>query len=99
MRKFANKKAATNVYIDETKRLQKILKLTLRKSEIMNTQDIIKIGHKARIETEAFINQYINDEAKRWPTICHCDPAHNGYHQAQHVRKHGIRHILLTDIL
>ena len=65
----------------------------------MNTQDIIKIGHKARIETEAFINQYINDEAKRWPTICHCDPAHNGYHQAQHVRKHGIRHILLTDIL
>jgi hypothetical protein len=88
--------AGRNVYIDETKRFQKLLKLTLRKSEIMNTQDIIKIGHKARIETEAFINQYINDEAKRWPTICHCGPAHTGYHQAQQLRKHDIRHILLT---
>ena len=67
-----------------------------RKSEIMNTQDIIKIGHKARIETETFINQYINDEAKRWPISCHCGPAHTGYHQAQQVRKHGIRHSLLT---
>jgi hypothetical protein len=62
----------------------------------MNTQDIIKIGHKARIETEAFINQHINDEAKRWPTICHCGPVHSGYHQAQQIRKRGIRHILLT---
>lgn len=62
----------------------------------MNTQDITKIGHKARIETEAFINQYINDEAKRWPTICHCSPAHSGYHQARQIRKRGIRHILLT---
>ncbi|NQT00421.1 MAG: hypothetical protein HQ580_00205 [Planctomycetes bacterium] len=62
----------------------------------MNTQDIIKIGHKARIETEAFINQHINDEAKRWPIICHCGPAQGGYHQARQVRKPGIRHILLT---
>ncbi|MBW7990312.1 MAG: hypothetical protein FVQ84_09900 [Planctomycetes bacterium] len=62
----------------------------------MNTQDIIKIGHKARIETEAFINQYINDEAKKWPTICHCGPAQGGYHQPQQVRKRGIRGILLT---
>ncbi|MHC4585847.1 MAG: hypothetical protein ACYS3N_15065 [Planctomycetota bacterium] len=62
----------------------------------MNTQDIIKIGHKARIETEAFINQHINDEAKRWPIICYCGPTNTGYHHAQHVRKHGIRHILLT---
>ncbi|MBC8471371.1 MAG: hypothetical protein H8D56_18075 [Planctomycetes bacterium] len=62
----------------------------------MNTQDIIKIGHKARIETETFINQYINDEAKKWPIICHCSPAHSGYHQAQQVRKCDIRHILLT---
>ena len=86
--------AGRNVYIDETKRFKKLLKLTLRKSKIMDTQDIIKIGHKARIETEAFINQYINDEAKRWPTICHCGQAHSEYHQAPQVRKHGIRHIL-----
>ena len=96
MRKFANKIAGRNVYIDETKKFQKILKSTLRKSEIMNTQDIIKIGHKARIETEAFINQYINDEAKRWPIICHCGPAHSDFQQTQQVGKHGIRHILLT---
>jgi len=96
LRKFANKIAGRNVYIDETKRFQKLLKLTLRKSEIMNTQDIIKIGHKARIETETFINQYINDEAKRWPIICHCGQVHTGFHQAQHLRKHGLRHILLT---
>ena len=62
----------------------------------MNTQDIIKIGHKARIETEAFINQHINNEAKRWPIICHCGQAQGGYHKAQNVSKHGIRHILLT---
>jgi hypothetical protein len=62
----------------------------------MNTQDIIKIGHKARIETEAFINRYINDEAKKWPIICHCSPAHSGYHSARQVRKSGIRDALLT---
>ena len=62
----------------------------------MNTQDIIKIGHKARIETEAFINRYINDEAKKWPIICHCSPAHSGYHSARQVRKSNIRDALLT---
>jgi len=65
----------------------------------MNTQDIIKIGHKARIETEAFINQYINDEAKKWPTICNCSPAQGGYHQARQAGKSGIRGIRLSDIL
>jgi len=62
----------------------------------MNTQDIIKIGLKARIETEAFINQHINDKAKRWPTICHCGPVDTGYHQAPQVRRRDLRHIILT---
>ncbi len=62
----------------------------------MNTQDIIKIGHKARVETEAFINRYFNDEAKRWPVICHCGPSQSGYHPAKQVRKSGIRNILLN---
>lgn len=62
----------------------------------MNTQDIIKIGRKARIETEAFLNRYLNDEAKRWPIICHCDPAHNGYTKNHHVRKSNISQMVLT---
>ena len=62
----------------------------------MNTQDIIRIGHKARIETEAFINRYINDHAKRWPIICHSGTAHGSYHPARQGGKSGIRNILLT---
>jgi len=62
----------------------------------MNTQDIIKIGSKARIETEAFINKHINDEAKRWRIICHCSPAHSSRHTIRHVRKSAVRHTLLT---
>ena len=34
----------------------------------MDSQDIIKIGHKAKSETEAFINRHLNDKAKGWPT-------------------------------
>ena len=33
----------------------------------MDSQDTIKIGHKAKSETEAFINRHINDQAKGWP--------------------------------
>lgn len=62
----------------------------------MNTQDFIKIGNKARIETEAFINRYINDEAKRWPIICHCTSAHTGYHRFQQIRNSEMRHVVLT---
>jgi hypothetical protein len=36
----------------------------------MDSQDIIKIGHKAKSETEAFINQHLNDRAKGWPKNC-----------------------------
>jgi hypothetical protein len=63
----------------------------------MKSQDIIKVGHKARIETEAFINQYINDQAKRWPTLCHCGSAHTGYRQVQQLRRGDIIHTLLTQ--
>jgi hypothetical protein len=30
----------------------------------MNSQDIARIGYKAKRETEAFINSYFNDRAK-----------------------------------
>jgi hypothetical protein len=33
----------------------------------MDSQDLNKIGHKAKSETEAFINQHLNDRAKGWP--------------------------------
>jgi hypothetical protein len=62
----------------------------------MNTQDIMKIGRKARIETEAFINRHINDEAKRWPIICPCGQPHNSYHLAGHRTKSGIGNIFVT---
>jgi hypothetical protein len=39
----------------------------------MDTQDLIKIGRKAKSETEAFINRYLNDRAKGWPKLCFCD--------------------------
>ena len=62
----------------------------------MNTQDIIKIGHKARIETEAFINRYLNDEAKRWPIVCRCGATQTGFQKDSHLGKRDIRHILLN---
>jgi len=39
----------------------------------MDTQDLIKMGRKAKGETEAFINRYLNDRAKGWPKLCFCD--------------------------
>lgn len=34
----------------------------------MDSQDIIKIGDRAKSETEDFINRHLNDRAKGWPT-------------------------------
>ena len=39
----------------------------------MDAQDLIKIGRKAKNETEAYINRYLNDRAKGWPKLCFCD--------------------------
>ncbi|MHC4665017.1 MAG: hypothetical protein ACYS9T_03540 [Planctomycetota bacterium] len=36
----------------------------------MDYQDFLMMGHKARRETEDFINDYIHDQEKRWPVIC-----------------------------
>jgi len=36
----------------------------------MDAQDLIKIGRKAKSETEAFINRNLNDRAKGWPKLC-----------------------------
>jgi hypothetical protein len=53
----------------------------------MDTQDIIKIGYRAKIETEAFINRHLNDTAKGWPKICLCGPAYGEYPQGQKIRR------------
>jgi hypothetical protein len=63
----------------------------------MNSQDIARIGYKAKRETEAFINNYINDRAKGWPVLCRCGSAYNGYYQEENARRLGILQILQTN--
>jgi hypothetical protein len=36
----------------------------------MDYQEFLMMGHKARRETEDFINHHIHDQEKRWPVIC-----------------------------
>jgi len=62
----------------------------------MDSQDVIKIGHEAKRETEAFINRHINDSDKGWPKICLAGSAYTGYRQAQPVRKLEMRHTVPT---
>ncbi len=52
----------------------------------MDSQDVTKISHKAKRETEAFINTHINDHAKGWPVI-HGGSVYTGYRQKKNVRK------------
>ena len=47
----------------------------------MDAQDLIKIGRKAKSETETFINRYLNDRAKGWPKLCFCDSSYTGPRQ------------------
>ena len=44
----------------------------------MDAQDLIKIGRKAKSETEAFINRNLGDRAKGWPKLCFCDSLYAG---------------------
>jgi hypothetical protein len=37
----------------------------------MDYQEFAERGQRARRETEDFINSYIHDHGKRWPTVCH----------------------------
>jgi len=62
----------------------------------MNSQDIAKLGYRAKRETEAFINHYINDRAKGWPVLCRCGPACDGYHQQEYVGRPNILQFIRT---
>ena len=80
MKKVNNEKFFKN---SETKKLKqasiyiKEKRTNNERSKAMNSQDIAKIGHKVKRETEAFINHYINDRAKGWPVICRSGSACN----------------------
>jgi predicted nucleotidyltransferase len=63
----------------------------------MNSQDIARIGYKAKRETEAFINHYLNDRAKGWPMLCRCSSAYNGYYQRESAGRPGILKNLQTN--
>jgi len=55
----------------------------------MDAQDLIKIGRKAKSETEAFINRHLNDQAKGWPKICFCDSPYTEVRGQQQPRRHN----------
>lgn len=56
----------------------------------MDAQDLIKIGRKAKSETEAFINRNLNDRAKGWPKLCFCDSLYVGARRQQrHIEHNG----------
>jgi triosephosphate isomerase len=52
----------------------------------MDSQDVTKISHEAKRETEAFINNHINDQAKGWPVI-HGGSVDTGSCQKKNVTK------------
>jgi len=52
----------------------------------MDSQDLIKIGHKAKSETEAFINRHLNDRAKGWPKTRLCSPDYADYCRQERIK-------------
>lgn len=55
----------------------------------MDAQDIVKIGRKAKSETESFINRHLNDRAKGWPKLCFCDSLYAEPRLKQQQTGHG----------
>jgi hypothetical protein len=53
----------------------------------MDSQEVIKVGHEAKRETEAFINRHLNDRDKGWPKLCHCRSANSWSSQRQQDRR------------
>ena len=63
----------------------------------MDSQDLIKIGHRAKCETEAFINLHLDDRAKGWPKSCLYGPNYAEYCQEGQVKKRKISGMLLRQ--
>ena len=62
----------------------------------MDSQEVTKIGHKAKCETEAFINHYINDQDKGWPIVCNSGSFSNNNGQQKNIRESDIGQRRLT---
>ncbi len=55
----------------------------------MDSQDIIKVSHKAKRETEAFINRHLDDRAKGWPKLCLCRSTNAWSEQRQQAKRYN----------
>lgn len=62
----------------------------------MNEHDTMVIGHRAKLETEAFINEHLNDPAKGWPKTCLCNHNGRGSHQEKRAGAF-VGHVLSRD--
>jgi len=55
----------------------------------MDSKDIFNISHRAKRETEDFINNYLNDGSKGWPTLFLRGSGCAEHRREQRVRKRG----------
>lgn len=62
----------------------------------MDSREAAGTGDQAKRETEAFINNHINDQAKGWPIIQPCGSVDTGYRREKHVKRPGVLPILFT---
>jgi hypothetical protein len=56
----------------------------------MDSPDVVRVSRKAKRETEAFINNYINDQAKGWPRVRTCTAVYAGYRQGKNDKRADI---------
>ena len=63
----------------------------------MDSQDLLKIGSRAKNETEAFINRHLNDLAKGWPRSGLDGLNYADYSREGQTRKRNISGVLLTQ--
>jgi hypothetical protein len=63
----------------------------------MDSQDLIKIGDRAKNETEDFINRHLNDLAKGWPKNCFYSSNYADYCRQGQDENNKISGTLLTQ--
>ena len=62
----------------------------------MDSREAAGTGDQAKRETEAFINNHIDDHAKGWPILCPYGSVNTGCGQKKDFRKPDILKIRLT---
>lgn len=62
----------------------------------MDSHEVARIGHKAKRETEAFINHYINDQDKGWPKVCNSDSVRTVHRRNNNITESDIGQTRLT---